>query len=157
MNDETADEVEVRVDTMLLRQLEQWSAAQGSQEPISDHETNEQNMQRWAYRAYLLLVPLEVLLRQGREQEHNLSLDDGMDVGGLAELSMAGVRTREASVERRPTPPPLEAVLKMRGGAKKRVWVHDAPKPSWTVSTLQSPSASATRPRLLSAASNRVA
>ena len=77
--------------------------------------------------------------------------------GGLAELSMAGVRTREASVERRPTPPPLEAVLKMSGGAKKRVWVHDAPKPSWTVSTLQSLAASATRLLLSSAALNPVA
>lgn len=73
-------------------------------------------------------------------------------LGGLAELSMFGVRTREASVERRPTPPPLEAVLKMRGGTEKRFRVHDAPKPSWTVSTLQSPSASATRPLLSSAA-----
>lgn len=39
--------------------------------------------------------------------------------GGLAELSMAGVRTREASVERRPTPPPLEAVFEDERGSKE--------------------------------------
>ena len=33
------------------------------------------------YRPYLQLILLKILLSQRREEEHNLSLDDGVDIG----------------------------------------------------------------------------
>ena len=81
MYNESSDEVQVGVDAMLLGQLvgrkRQLASFFYTTNLFSVQQMGHQN----TYRTNFELIPFEILLRQRRQQEHDLCFDDGMNIG----------------------------------------------------------------------------